>query len=322
MDKKYLEAVSFLPMPLRDELHRLPGHLQDTVRELCLRAERPLVVSTLQGEYFEDNCGGFHRLLPANPRVVSRDELSECVRILTEYSLHSYVQEINAGFITVRGGHRAGVVGSCVTNGEHITTVGNISSVNLRVARQIRGCGRDLVHQLYRERVGSTLIVGAPASGKTTLLKDVVRCLADGEPGYYTKLSLVDERGELAAVYRGVPQNNVGVMTDVLDGYYKGEGMSIAIRSMSPGAIILDEIATEADAASIRQSLNAGVAVIATAHAASMEELCRKRHLRRLLSEGAFENVVLLRGAAEPCRIARIAHPKYLASESVEDYLC
>lgn len=322
MDEKFCEAAGYLPSQLKNLLRRLPEQLQGSVREICLRAERPLVVSTFGGEYFADSAGGFHRLLPASPLIVSRDELSECVRILTEYSLHSYVQEINAGFITVRGGHRAGVSGSCVTDGERIVSVGNLSSVNLRVARQVKGCAVSLVRELYRERVGSTLIVGPPASGKTTLLRDMARCLANGEPGYYTRLSLIDERGELAAVSRGVPQNDVGVLTDVFDGYRKGEGMAIAIRSMSPAALILDEIATEADADSIRQSLNAGVAVIVSTHAATLEELCRKRHIRSLLSEGAFANVVLLKSAAEPCRVERIIRPKFLSSEREEDLLC
>ena len=159
----------------------------------------------------------------------------------------------------------------------------------------------------------STLIAGAPASGKTTLLKDIARCLGSGLTGSFVKLSLIDERGEIAAVYRGAPQNDVGITTDVFDGYQKGEGMLIAIRSMSPRALILDEIAGEEDAASVRQGLNAGAAVIATVHAASLDELYRKTHVRTLIAEGAFQKIVILRGADAPCEVAQIAEPKELS---------
>lgn len=371
MDRKFLEATEYLTKPIRTLLHPFPE--QEQVREICLRSEKPLMLSTFAGDYFVGKDGGFlkapsyfgtwqsvvqaqataqdiqaqecdpptqirknsqnpqtaqaasstHTAQPSyaletnegrnfQPYIVSRDELRECVRILTEYSLHSYQREINAGFITIRGGHRAGIAGSCVYEAGRILSVNEISSVSLRIARQITGVADGLVRRLFPERVCSTLIAGEPASGKTTLLKDIARCLSGGVPGYYTKLSLIDERGEIAAVYRGVPQNDVGIMTDVFDGYQKGEGMAIAIRAMSPRALILDEIAGEADAMSVRQGLNAGVAVIATVHASNLDELYRKRHIRALITEGAFEKIVLLRGADAPCQVNEIVEPKEL----------
>ena len=239
--------------------------------------------------------------------------MNQFIRILTEYSIHSYQREINAGFITVQGGHRAGIAGSCVYENGRILSVNDISSVTLRIARQVKGAAENLVRTLYSGGVCSTLIAGAPASGKTTLLKDIARCLGSGLTGSFVKLSLIDERGEIAAVYRGAPQNDVGITTDVFDGYQKGEGMLIAIRSMSPRALILDEIAGEEDAASVRQGLNAGAAVIATVHAASLDELYRKTHVRTLIAEGAFQKIVILRGADAPCEVAQIAEPKELS---------
>jgi len=311
MDKPFMEAAGALPERLRIRLSSLPDELQSLSREICLRSERPLLVSTLRGDYFALHSGGFARLSAAGgqPYLLSREELRECVRVLTGYSLHSCQQDINGGFLTLRGGHRAGVVGSCTYENGRILHVGDISSVNLRIARQVKGTAEALVRRIYPEGVCSTLIAGPPSSGKTTLLKDIVRCLSGGRAGYFVKLSLIDERGELAAVRQGAPQNDVGWMTDVLDGYRKGDGMAIAIRSMSPQAVVLDEIAGEEDAASIRQSLNAGVAVIATVHAGSLDELCRKRHIRALLQEGAFRRVVMLRGADMPCAVGQIASP-------------
>ena len=309
MDRKFQEAASFLTANIRSRLQAAPDAVQSTAKEICLRAERPLVVSCLDGARFLNRAGEFGRSLPASPYLVTKVELDECVRILTEYSLHSYKREINAGFLTVKGGHRAGVSGSAVCGGSQVLSVTDISSINLRVAREIRGAAAPVARALFSRGVASTLLVGVPASGKTTLLKDLARILGNGELGYSKKISLIDERGELAAVYRGVPQNDVGAQTDVFDGYRKGEGMAIAIRSMSPEVILLDELAGEQDAASIRQSLNAGAAVVASVHAGSLEELARKEHIRALLEEGAFAHIVLLRGAAAPCEIARIVSP-------------
>lgn len=237
------------------------------------------------------------------------------MRILTEYSLHSFQRELNAGFVTVRGGHRAGIAGTAATGDGKVLSVTDIGSITLRVARQIKGVGEELCRMLFSSGIHSTLLVGAPASGKTTLLRDVTRCLSSGMSGQYCKVSLIDERGELAAVYRGMAQNDVGVMTDVFDGYPKGEGMAIALRSMTPGLLVIDEIATEQDAASIRQSLNAGVPVLATVHAKSMEELHRKKHISSLLAEGAFLNIVLLKGAGEPCCVKQVVSGRELVRQ-------
>lgn len=313
MDRKFLEATSFLAPALKERLSAAPHEIQTEAREVCLRAEKPLAVSCFTGTHFMGRNGGFFRRLPDNPYIVTKAELDECVRTLTEYSLHTFRREINAGFLTVKGGHRAGVAGSAVCGSSQVLSVTDISSINLRIAREVKGAAVSLAQSLFRDSVRSTLIAGAPASGKTTLLKDLTRLISSGSLGYFKKISLIDERGELAAVYRGVPQNDVGVLTDVFDGYRKGEGMMIAIRSMSPEVIVLDEIAGEQDALSIRQSLNAGAAVIATVHAASLDELYRKEHIRSLITEGAFRHIVLLEGASAPCKIAKIATPKELS---------
>lgn len=310
MDKNYCQAAGYFSGGIRRRLLELPGEAQESIREICLRAGRPLVLAAFRETWFPGKREGFFRHPPAEPYIVSQEELQESLGVLTDYSIQTYQQEINAGFITLRGGHRAGIAGTCVCQEGRIRTVHQTSSLSLRIARQVPGAAEDLVHALYPERVCSTLIAGAPASGKTTLLRDLARCLSDGVPGYYTKLSLIDERGELAAVWQGLPQNDVGMLTDVYDGCPKGVGMRMAIRSMSPGAILLDEISGEEDASSIRQSLNAGAAVIASAHAASLDELCRNRHVCDLISGGAFRWIVLLKGAETPCQVARIVRPE------------
>ena len=312
MDKNYCQAAGCFSGGIRRRLLELPPELQGSVREICLRAGRPLALAGFRETYFPGREAGFFPALPPEPYLVTGAELQEYLRVLTEYSVQTYQDEINAGYITIQGGHRAGVAGTCVCREGRIHTVHQISSLSLRIARQIPGAAAELVHTLYPDRVRSTLIAGAPASGKTTLLRDMARCLSNGLPGYYTRVSLIDERGELAAVRQGIPQYDVGVLTDVFDSCPKGEGMRMAIRAMAPEALLLDEISGEEDAASILQSLNAGAAVIASVHASSLDELCRNRHIRELIDRGAFQRIVLLQGADVPCRIARIAEPREL----------
>ncbi|MEG0692609.1 MAG: ATPase, T2SS/T4P/T4SS family [Oscillospiraceae bacterium] len=312
MDMKYLEAIRSLTKNLTSMLSGFPTELQGFAREVSIRTDKPIVVSTFSGEYFLKKDGGFSKFMPITPYIVTREELFECVRVLTEYSLHSYKSEINSGFITIKGGHRAGVCGSCVYENGEIITVNNISSINLRIARQVKGVATSLVKNIYRDSISSTIIAGPPASGKTTMLKDIARCMSNGTLNYNTKLCIIDERGEIAAVYRGTPQNDVGIMTDVFDGYKKGDGMEAAIRSMSPKVIILDEISGLDDVSKIKQSLNAGVAVIATVHAQSIDELFRKKYICEMLNEGNFKHIVLLNDAQNPCTIKEIVSPKEL----------
>jgi len=306
MDKKYIEALGGLPTSIKELLKNIPDCIQKKVTEVCLRADKPLIISTFDGALFITRNGEPIKSIGQNIRIVTKAEIDECVHILTEYSIHSYKDNINMGFITIKGGHRAGIVGSCVLSSGKIIAITDFSSINLRVARQVRGVADDLVKSLYSEGVCGTLIVGCPSSGKTTLLRDIAYQLASGINARLTKLSIVDERGELAAMKGGVPQNDVGICCDVLDGYKKGDGMTIAIRTMSPKAIILDEIGTFEDAQSIKQGINAGVCVIATTHANTLEELSQKKHIYSLIEEGAFKYIVILCGEDKPCCVKSI----------------
>lgn len=300
MDKNYMQVINSLPNEIKDLLKDFPQILQSNVKEVSIRTQKPITIVTFSGNFFPKTDGGFSKHIPISPYIITNNMLFDCIKVLTEYSLHSYKNNINAGFFTIKGGHRIGVVGSCIydeINPRKIISIKEISSLNIRIARQIKGVANDLVKEIYSKNIGSTLIVGAPATGKTTLLRDICFCLANTSNQilpYSSKVALIDERGELASVYQGIPQNDVGILTDVYDGYSKFDGMNFAIKTISPDVILIDEISSQSDIESIKYSLHSGVAVIATTHAKNERELFAKNHLKRLILDGAFDYIIYL----------------------------
>lgn len=267
-------------------LRETPERLRDSIREIRLRSGRPICLVTSEGDYFLKH-------------TIWQGELFECFRALCGYSVHSHEEEIRQGYLTIRGGHRAGLCGTAVYAKGEVVNIRNISSINLRIARQVFGVADQFIKQLHGQPERS-IIVGAPGSGKTTLLKDLVRQVSKTK-----KVVVVDSRGEIAACSNGVPQNDLGY-ADILDGWKKSDGMMNAIRTMGPEIIVCDEIGDQQDAVAVEVCLNAGVSVIATAHAGSLEELSKRKHIMDMLSLNAFDQIVLLEGKQSPCNIHAI----------------
>ena len=236
----------------------------------------------------------------------TREDIDETFRGICSYSVYSHQNEIKNGFITLSGGHRVGLCGTAVTSNGSIGSLRDISSINIRIARQVYGCANAVLQAVGKNLREGVLIAGAPASGKTTILRDMARQLSSGLCGDVRKVAVVDERGELAGTYRGVPQNDLGPCCDVLDGYPKGEGILQAIRSLSPEFIICDELGGLADVEAAAQGLNAGVGMISSVHAGNVRELLRRQQAVSLLHTGAFGYVVLLEGSREPGRVAEV----------------
>ena len=242
--------------------------LEHTVQEIRLRAARPVALVGAQGVWYLTQSGGLTDLPCGDLFHAQPGDL---------YSVYARQHELQNGFVTLRGGHRMGVCGTAVMQGGSVLNVRHISSLNLRIAREHRGCGKKLFAQL-RGKSGGVLLCGAPCSGKTTLLRDLAR-LFSAEDGRQT--ALIDERGEIAAVCDGVPQNDVG-FCDVFDGYPKAQAMEQALR--------------RADVQAVRSCVHSGVRVIAAVHAADREEATARPAVRELLKTGAFEQLVFLRG--------------------------
>lgn len=218
----------------------------------------------------------------------SRQDIGECFLELCGNSVHSFAREISEGYITLPGGHRVGFCGTAVEQGGRLSTLKDISSLNIRFAREVRGCAEELCARAFSGGLCSLIVCGKPLSGKTTVLRDIARILGDTR-----RVAVVDTRGEIAGVYGGVPALDIGENTDVLNGYSRGEGIMCALRSLSPEVIICDEIG--GDAEEIRQCMNCGVKLIVSAHAGSIRELMSRPALQELLP--LFERAALLGSA-------------------------
>lgn len=278
-----LEAVEELALP--------PGQLQ----EIRIRANRPLLAVCGNREY-------------RSKRIIKKEELREILAYLSNYSLYAYEEELSRGFLSLPGGHRVGIAGRTVLQEGRVKTVTEVSSLNLRFAHEVRGCADRLLPYLRAEgRLMSTLIASAPGHGKTTLLRDLIRQISDGYDGYPgLTVGVVDERSEIAGTFRGLPGNDVGTRTDVLDGCPKAEGMMMLIRSMAPKAVAVDEIGSRGDTEALLSAMNCGCVLFSTVHGSSMEELLGKPVLREMIDLGLFERYVFLDGSRKPGRIRQI----------------
>lgn len=240
--------------------------------------------------------------------VVSKEEVRETMEYISHYSLYAYENELRQGFLTIEGGHRVGVAGKVIVEENQVKNVQYISSVNIRMSHEVLGCaGRVLPYITKNKQVCHTLIISPPRCGKTTLIRDLVRQISDGNE--YVKgctVGVVDERSELGGCYLGVAQNHLGSRTDILDCCPKAEGMIMLIRSMAPQVIAVDEIGTQSDIHAIEYAMQCGCKMIASIHGASMEEAKKKPILGELIRKKRFERYVVLQKEERPGEIQGI----------------
>ncbi len=226
---------------------------------------------------------------------ISKADIQETVSLLSAYSLYAFEEELRQGYLTIEGGHRVGFCGKAVLEGGEIRTLRQINALNIRIAREIKGCASKILPFLMEEGTFChSLIVSPPGCGKTTLLRDIIRCLSSGEGGRQLTVGVVDERGEIAPLWDGVPQMDLGPCADILEGCPKAGGMLLLLRSMSPDVIAADELGRAEDMRAAEEVLNAGVKLISTVHGRDMEDLQTRPYLRELVEKGIFERYVFL----------------------------
>ncbi len=307
MDAKvesFVSAAKILCDDLSATVNQIPDSKKATIHEIRLRADKPLTFSDGNQVLFVDRKGRILYSMSDNVCMVTRKHIYDTFRRICSYSVYSYQNEIKKGFITVQGGHRVGLCGTAVLEGDTLSTVNEISSMNIRIARQIKNVSDGLMKKICPLE-GGVLIAGPPSSGKTTMIRDMAYKLSVGDGCKMMKTAVIDERGEIAGMHGGKMHCDLG-LCDVLNGYPKGEGIISAIRSLSPQVIVCDELGTEQDCIAVSSGFNAGAYIIATIHAKNYDELMKRKQTQRLLETGAFRTIVLLESSDRPCKIDSI----------------
>ncbi|WP_251386888.1 stage III sporulation protein AA [Mediterraneibacter agrestimuris] len=293
-DGKRQQIFRILARGIRTVLER--EHLDfNELQEIRLRIGKPLMIVYKNTEL----------IIPketAEKHLVTKDELRETLDYISHYSMYAYESEIRQGFITIEGGHRVGMTGKVILEKDRIKNMQYISSVNIRVAHEVIGCGNRVLPFLTKNKeICHTLIISPPRCGKTTLIRDLIRQISNGNT--YVKgctVGVVDERSELGGCHMGIAQNDMGIRTDILDCCPKADGMILLIRSMAPRVLAVDEIGGEEETRAIEYAMQCGCKLLASVHGTDLDEICGKPGLSRLTEQRRFERYVVLNNQKDP----------------------
>ena len=290
------ELLKIFSLKLRTVLGKLQIDFNN-LQEIRLRMNSPLLVIYDNKEYFITEEAKIVNA-PSLGIQITKNEIRETMEYISNYSLYAFEDEIKQGFITISGGHRIGLAGKIIVEDDGIRGMKHISFINIRLAHQVKGCADPVLPYLVNEKsdgIYHTLLISPPRCGKTTMLRDIIRQLSDGSQLLKgMSVGVVDERSEIGACYMGIPQNDLGIRTDILDCCPKARGMMMLIRSMSPQIIAVDEIGSRQDLEAIDHVIGCGCKLIATVHGSSIEDIRNKPILGELVQKKLFERYVIL----------------------------
>lgn len=257
------------------------------LQEIRIRVDKPIILKLKEKDL----------ILQYN---ILQTEILQIVERLCENSIYAYKNQICEGFITIKGGHRVGLTGSCVIENGKITNIKYISSLNIRIAREVKNCSTRILREIIdieNKTIYNSIIVAPPGRGKTTILRDIIRRLSDGieEINFRGKTcGVVDERGEIAAMYKGTPQNDVGIRTDIIENVSKNKGIHMLIRTMAPEIIACDEIGSKEDVEAIHYALYSGVKGIFTMHGKNVEDIKNNKQIYELIENREIQKIIFL----------------------------
>ena len=305
-------VIRSFPAKLREMLEPLKiSHLE----EVRLRADQPLMVVWNGKDYFVTDQGQLSTDQSQSWKV-PESLLREAVEAFSSHSLYAYEEELRQGFFTIQGGHRIGVAGKVVLEHGAVKTMKYLSFLNVRIAHEIRGCADGILPYIYEadrceanREIFHTLLISPPRCGKTTLLRDLIRQISNGNafhPGM--TVGVVDERSEIAGCSGGIPGNDVGIRTDVLDACPKAKGLMMLIRSMAPEVVAADEIGSQEDLEAFTYAMRCGCVLFATVHGSSFRELLEKPVLKDLVRERLFSRYIFLKNGELPGQVEVIVN--------------
>lgn len=294
--KKIDELLKIFSLKVRNILAKLDIDYE-LLQEVRLRVNSPLIIIYDNQEFYINKEGELNKTIE-NAFISDRNEIKETMEYISNFSFYAFEDEIRQGYITIAGGNRVGICGKVILDNEKIRSMKYISFINVRLSHQVRGCADKVMPYLYNDtgkECYHTLIISPPRCGKTTLLRDIIRQLSNGNDNHTGMMvGVVDERSEIGACYMGVPQNDLGIRTDVLDSCPKAKGMMMLIRSMSPRVIAVDEVGSIDDIHAIEYVMNCGSKLLATVHGNSIEDIKNKPILGELINKKIFERYILL----------------------------
>lgn len=322
MDKtlkgNYEYILSYISPRIQNYLRELNEKVIENIQEIRIRSGRPVVIVSTSGSSFLTDRGKTSYILSSNCIVATENEIIDTVNKMCGYSMHSHYEDLLNGYITLPNGSRVGICGTAVYEKEIVKGIDNINSINIRIPRNVYGVSEEIFENLFSKKLSNLIIAGPPSSGKTTMLRDIAYQLSSGRLGKYHKICVIDERKEIFSSKADL--SVLGPNSDVLSGFPKGRGISMAVRTMSPEFIICDEIGGADEVNSILDGVNCGVVFILSIHASTLSELRNKKIFRALIEKGGFENVAMLTASDCPCRIKRIYSSGELFDENMVCY--